>query len=118
MILQPLVENAIVHGFKEKESGLIKIVARKVEENAEIVVWDNGRGIEEKILEDLKNFSFEDNKTTGIGLNNIAKRLSYFYGVERPLYIESNVEGGTKVIIKVPFITDYSKLPKNEVNTL
>lgn len=118
MILQPLVENAIVHGFKEKESGLIKIMAHKVKENVEIVVWDNGSGIEEEILEDLKNFSFEDNKTTGIGLSNIAKRLSYFYGVERPLYIESNVEGGTKVIIKVPFITDYSKLPKNEVNTL
>jgi len=118
MILQPLVENAIIHGFKESEYGIIKILAKKNEDMVIIEVSDNGKGIEKETLEDLKNFSFEHNKTTGIGINNIAKRLSYFYNIESPLYIDSNSEGGTTVTIKVPFITDISKLPKQEVNNI
>jgi len=116
MILQPLVENAIIHGFKEKESGEIKILAKKNENQAIIEVIDNGRGIDFATIENLKNSSFEETKTTGIGLSNIAKRLSFFYRIANPLTIEANPQGGTKVTIRVPFLTEISQLPKQEVD--
>ncbi len=116
MILQPLVENAIIHGFKEKENGEIRICARKNENQAIIEVIDNGIGIDPNTLENLKNLSLsEETKTTGIGLRNIAKRLSYFYNIENPLNIEKRPEGGTKVVICIPFVTDILQLPKREV---
>ncbi|AEM72718.1 putative signal transduction histidine kinase [Caldicellulosiruptor acetigenus 6A] len=118
MILQPLVENAIIHGFKEKECGEIKINAKKIQDQAVIEVVDNGQGIAIETIENLKNSSFEKNKTTGIGLSNIAKRLSFFYNIQNPLSIEANTQGGTKVTIKVPFITEISQLPKQEVDTI
>ncbi|ADQ41872.1 signal transduction histidine kinase, LytS [Caldicellulosiruptor acetigenus I77R1B] len=118
MILQPLVENAIIHGFKEKECGEIKVNAKKIQDQAVIEVVDNGQGIDIETIENLKNSSFEKNKTTGIGLSNIAKRLSFFYNIQNPLSIEANPQGGTKVTIKVPFITEISQLPKQEVDTI
>ena len=116
MILQPLVENAIIHGFKEKESGEIKILAKKNYNQAIIEVIDNGRGIDFATIENLKNSSFEETKTTGIGLSNIAKRLSFFYRIANPLTVEANPQGGTKVTIRVPFLTEISQLPKQEVD--
>lgn len=116
MILQPLVENAIIHGFKEKENGEIKILAKKDGSKAIIEVIDNGCGIDTDTIENLKNSSFEESNTTGIGLSNIAKRLSFFYKISNPLNIEKNPHGGTKVTICIPFLTQISQLPKQEVD--
>jgi len=118
MILQPLVENAIIHGFKERECGEIKIAAWKIQNQAVIEVIDNGQGIDIDVIENFKNLAFENNKTTGIGLSNIAKRLSFFYNIQNPMSIEANPQGGTKVTIKVPFITEISQLPEQEVDII
>ncbi len=98
LILQPLVENSIKHGFfKSNSKGTIKLIASQNSEGVILIVQDDGDGIEEEkiplLLEGLISNS-------GIGLYNVNKRLKSFYG--RGLNIESQLGKGTKITIFIP----------------
>jgi sensor histidine kinase YesM len=99
MIIQLLVENAIIHGISSLDKkGVIKIEGKKNGNLGVIIVEDNGVGMTE---EDEK---IRDNKTTtGLGLANIRKRLELYYNRQDLLKIESSLGNGTKVCITVPF---------------
>jgi two-component system sensor histidine kinase LytS len=93
--IQPLVENAIVHGIKNiNRTGIIQIRVKEEfdgeQRHARITVEDNGVG-----LETAHRDGQEDH--AGLALRNIEQRLSYHYGRERPLEIESNQGIGTKI---------------------
>ncbi len=87
MILQPLVENALIHGFNLNETtsilqptAQIKIVAKKEEDAIIISVHDNGAGID---IEQAKRCLTDESKTSSdghIGLKNVYKRLQYSFG--------------------------------------
>lgn len=114
--LQPIVENAIYHGIKNKRNGgNVKISAfMKNQDEIEIVVEDNGIGIEEnKLLEIrktlLKPESTEDNENNiniqkGFGINNVNERIKLYFGEEYGLNIDSTWQEGTKVSIKIPIV--------------
>jgi two-component system sensor histidine kinase YesM len=114
--LQPIVENAIYHGIKNKKNGgSVKISAfMKNEDEIEIVVEDNGIGIKEnKLLEIrktlLKSDSTEDNENNiniqkGFGINNVNERIKLYFGEEYGLNIDSTWQEGTKVSIKIPMV--------------
>ncbi|NDL67692.1 cache domain-containing sensor histidine kinase [Anaerotalea alkaliphila] len=102
-ILQPIVENCIFHGFEDfDKQGLIRISARLAEEFLYIVVEDNGAGMTEKQMEELKQVNDPEKKYSEIGVRNIDERIKFYCGKEYGLQIESKVGEGTMVTIKLP----------------
>ncbi|MBP3470173.1 MAG: histidine kinase, partial [Lachnospiraceae bacterium] len=110
MILQTLVENAILHGIEEKEysdtenGAAIRVCASLDGENLQIEVWDNGIGmIEERIHEvfsaEQKN---EKRKMNRVGLYNVDQRIKLYFGKKYGLSIKSTPGLSTTVTIKMP----------------
>ncbi len=107
LILQPLVENSIYHGIREKEGeGMIGITGRKAE-NGDILlcVEDNGVGILPEQLKNLqeKLVSGEKVHQEGYGIFNVNQRIQLNYGVPYGLSIWSQAGKGTKVEIRMPY---------------
>ena len=83
LVLQPLVENAIYHGIKYKETkGNLKIYARPVDGRVEIVVADDGIGMDEDVMEHIFDEHRKEQKRNGVGVPNVQKRLKLQYGSE------------------------------------
>lgn len=98
LVLQPIVENAVKHGILEKEkNGNIKISIKENDECITIKVEDDGIGISKDKLTAILD---ENSTGKSVGIRNVNKRLKriYGYGIE----IESQVEKGTTVCIKIP----------------
>lgn len=101
MILQPFVENAIKHGLEPKEEkGLLEITIKNQDFIIEIMVRDNGVGMQPDKLRNIMN-SYRDvlhGIHTGIGISNVLRRLEIRYG-EQVVDIKSTPEVGTTVRI-------------------
>jgi sensor histidine kinase YesM len=97
LILQPLVENAYIHGLSGlEEGGKIFIDVHKNAPFVEIIVQDTGVGMtRERIQEILSNNS-------GIGIKNVRDRLELFYHQHNLFHVESEVGHGVKITIKIP----------------
>ncbi len=109
LLLQPIVENAILHGLEERETGgLVKICIYKKEERERehimIEVSDNGCGMTAQKQEELMlNIEVKDSgRTKSIGLYNINQRLKLSYGQEYRLKILSRIGEGTMVQMSIP----------------
>lgn len=90
LIIQPVVENAIVHGIEPLEqNGKITIVVEKLAKHIYIRVRDNGHGIDEDVIKKIKTAK---KPGMGIGLPNVKQRLKYFSN-EESFFIESSAEG-------------------------
>lgn len=99
LLLQPLVENAIIHGISEiDEKGIIEIDAYK-DAYMYIVVSDNGIGMGKEQKDNLKHKKRD--KYSSIGVQNVYERIKLYYGSECDLIIESTVGVGTKIILKI-----------------
>ena len=90
--LQPIVENAIRHGVRIREEGIVRVSTRRTAECHEIVVDDNGEGFDTKILENA------DEKH--IGIRNVRERVQKMCGGQ--LLIDSRIGEGTRVTIRIP----------------
>jgi quercetin dioxygenase-like cupin family protein/ligand-binding sensor protein len=106
MTLMILVENAILHGFKDVYGqGHLKIRGDVVGDKAIIEVIDNGTGIPVDVIRSmkvLKDQSLGLSIHRGIGLKNIYHRLDHYYGGQAAFNIEHLAEGGTRAIIELP----------------
>lgn len=108
LILQPLLENALIHGFRNKtEAGIIEIKAYQVPEYVMIEITDNGEGISQTDLEklnrgDFRKMSERGGHTTGLGLGNVYDRLKHFFETDGIMTFESVINEYTRVIIKLP----------------
>jgi len=79
-ILQPLVENAVIHGISEKEAGgVIYIRIRKRNGNMLISVADTGQGMSPEHLKEIQEALTARGKGLGIGLGNIYRRITAYY---------------------------------------
>lgn len=109
MTLQPLIENAYIHGIGElEEGGIIGLRTKKEDDCLIVTVWDTGKGMsKEQIVKILKNKSTDksDKKdkghTTGIGVDNVLKRLRLYYGKYDVMDIKCS-DGKTEFILKLP----------------
>ncbi|TCL00070.1 histidine kinase/DNA gyrase B/HSP90-like ATPase [Natranaerovirga hydrolytica] len=100
--LQPLVENAIIHGLEPKEEGgKVKIVVRKKGNFAVIDIIDSGLGIPKKLLKELQNKTFELT-SKNIGIKNTQQRIILFTKNEHAFIIKSKEKMGTLVRITLP----------------
>ena len=103
-ILQPIMENSVIHGFEDGSHGFsIRIRAFCREGKLLLYVQDNGKGMDEQELELLRE-SMERTETEegSIGLANVHQRIRLFYGEEYGLRINSRAEFGTEVEISLP----------------
>jgi two-component system sensor histidine kinase YesM len=109
LTLQPLVENALYHGIKNKRNGGTIIVrAQSVGPNlVRLEVQDDGVGFTPYKLAQIRDMLNDDAgeislKEGGFGLENVHKRIKLYYGKQYGLYIQSEYLGGTQVVARIP----------------
>lgn len=104
-ILQPFVENAIFHGLTGDEKDYyVRIQADKIDDSIEFVVIDNGIGIDEETIEKITNGQNQGRNLNSVGIYNVMNRLSLYFGESYKIKIESILEVGTKITVKIPVI--------------
>ncbi|QTH40596.1 sensor histidine kinase [Cohnella sp. LGH] len=103
LVLQPIVENSILHGILEKENGTgrIQVKAECQGEELELSVTDDGPGIEEEVLKNILN-SDKRSRNSGYGIKNVNERIKLYYGSEYGLEYRSVYGEGTTVRIRLP----------------
>jgi signal transduction histidine kinase len=95
MLLLPLVENALHHGFTGEETAAhLGIVATARNGRLKVTVWDNGQGMPP---------GWSASNTSGLGLANTRRRLLACYGEDQALEFESGVGVGTTVHVRMPW---------------
>ncbi|MEF2245789.1 sensor histidine kinase [Paenibacillus sp. IITD108] len=110
MILQPLVENSIIHGL-ERGKGQIKISVHisVLPDTILIQVMDNGKGFTDEQIENIKSSYLEHQivaaERQGIGLSNVLKRLRLYFGPQFHWSITSRSYESTVVALYLPFET-------------
>ncbi len=107
LVLQPLVENALYHGIKNKRGKGKLVVTGKRERTTMIFsVEDNGIGFQkdrlEKVLKEMNGQKKPEDLPTVYGLYNVNKRLQLYYGVQDCIHIESAYMNGTTVSFTLP----------------
>ncbi|WP_042461882.1 sensor histidine kinase [Neobacillus dielmonensis] len=102
--LQPLVENAIHYGFPgSKTKGTITITIFSKDEQLQIIVADDGKGIPEEKLGLLGKQVLDSKKGSGTAIFNITERLKGIYNGQAHLRIQSKVDQGTTITISIPY---------------
>ena len=106
LLIQPLLENAIIHGVGQKGSrdGVIAVSARTKKGKLVIEVEDNGAGMTMEKAERLLSEAHDLKKGVHIGIKNIDERIKLYYGQAYGIRIESSPGEGTKAMINVPVI--------------
>ncbi|CAM3570255.1 sensor histidine kinase [Erysipelothrix urinaevulpis] len=108
LILQPLIENSILHGINEKtdKKGTIKITAYQDIESIVIEIEDDGIGMSEAKLNSILN----KEKVDGFGVHNVNERLTIRFGETYGLFYDSIHSGGTRVTMRIPIISTLDEL--------
>ncbi|TLS36001.1 sensor histidine kinase [Pseudalkalibacillus caeni] len=118
LTLQPIVENAIKHGIKDKdEDCVVKIIIKKAASGVEITVKDNGQGIKQDRLKLIGENSMESETGTGFALYNINRRLTMMFGEKAALNIKSEFGLGTEVFFFIPGMEDNSGKINQSINS-
>ena len=101
LVIQPLVENAIIHGLVDRDSGQIKIDIERIKNQLILTVSDDGCGIEKERMEQINRR--DRNKLTGhLGIYNVDTIIRLHYGQKYGLHVSAIDTGGTKVIVTLP----------------
>lgn len=109
LLLQPFIENAIVHGFSEKSTGEITIRAGMINQCIIIKISDNGKGMTEQQLLELNHIlknGTEETSYNRVGLMNVAKRIKLSYGPNADINLRLNDNGGITIVVQFPIDSD------------
>lgn len=104
-LMQPIIENSVVHGLKSvEEGGDISLKAEKESGILRIIIEDNGCGMDEEQIQHVINSlnEVEDCDGQHIGLKNVHHRIKLFYGEDYGMIINSTFGKGTRVEITLP----------------
>jgi LytS/YehU family sensor histidine kinase len=102
LLLQPIVENSIKYGYKNKAQLQIKINAEVKDNFLVVIVEDDGAGIEKEELDKLNELLHkETNDTDHVGLFNTARRLILQFGEDSSIHLDSEVGCGTRITISI-----------------
>ncbi|HIT89951.1 MAG TPA: sensor histidine kinase [Candidatus Merdenecus merdavium] len=106
LILQPIVENAIVHGLTsvEEDIGHLQIIVKKMEHHIYLEVIDDGEGMSREEIEQVLHAKEKREDNYSIGIENVYHRIKLHYGSMGSLEISSEVGSYTKVIMKIPVV--------------
>lgn len=105
-IIQPFVENSIIHGFKDKEDeGIVRLIIRKIDnengtDRLSVCIKDNGCGFDPASITEGGG---ENDAANHIGIQNIHRRLELNYGSDYELDIKSSPGKGTQILFLIPW---------------
>jgi len=103
LLMQPFIENAIIHGFEgEIENATVWITMKKSDENIVIKIRDNGRGMPKESVEQINTGNIEGKDRTHIGMGNVITRMKMYYGVDASVKAESVLGDGTTITLTIP----------------
>lgn len=105
LIIQPLVENAVVHGMENKQDGVtVNLKITSDQDQVRVSVSDNGYGMTPERLEEVIQLTTDPEEPTRsrIGLRNVHQRLILCYGENAGLKISSDYGKGTKIVFYIP----------------
>lgn len=110
-ILQPIVENSIVHGIdKGNGYGTIILTGKKQANKMLITIQDDGAGMSviqlKKLIDKMSIHTYAEEDTGGNGLINVHRRIVLRYGNQYGIKIESNLEQGTTISLTLPLIIE------------
>ena len=109
LLIQPLVENSFCHGLENRdEGGFIYILINSDEKNNDLIITieDNGIGMSEEKLNEVRTRLKEntvENFSNSIGMINVNQRIKLYYGQSYGLTVDSKINKGTVVTIRLPF---------------
>lgn len=106
LILQPIIENSIYHGIKNRiDRGKITITVEKVDETQiQLTVMDNGYGMRQSQIDEL--YHSMQHESNSVGLKNVYQRLNLFYRSKAKVIIESELDEWTKISIIIPMVEE------------
>lgn len=108
LTLQPIVENALYHGIKNKRGkGKITVTAEKEGETIRFLVSDNGRGMTEEVLSHVRRIidgSETDSSQNGFGMANVEQRIRLNFGRPYGVQVDSVFGRGTEVAVLIPAV--------------
>jgi LytS/YehU family sensor histidine kinase len=115
LILQPIVENSIIHGFEDMDSGgLITVKADQFDDCLLIEIQDNGKGMDPKtagmLLSDINE---QKGRFSNIGLKNVHDRIKLRYGPGFGLDVTSEKSKGTLITVKLPSKKEDNQVAEN-----
>jgi two-component system sensor histidine kinase LytS len=104
LTLQPLVENAIKHGFKDKEQNcILNITIYKRNNVTYISVKDNGKGMSKDRASQISQTPIQSEKGSGLAIYNVNRRLTMMFGEKAALKIVSEPDKGTEIAFSIPY---------------
>ena len=108
LLLQPIVENAFVHGLKDRRAGGQITVRVELGENLRITVADNGCGIPAQKLAEIRQqlSAYDPASQSHIGVANVNQRIQLYYGAAYGITVESEDGRGTQVTLNLPRRSD------------
>lgn len=121
MLLQPVVENSIFHGFGDEAIEDCQILVRcaRIKDKIVIAIEDNGAGIDEGKMLELLSESFSNHRSfSGIGLKNIDERIKLNYGGDYGMAIDSKPFHGTLVKLTLPYILTNKEVHGDAQNSI
>lgn len=110
MLLQPIVENSILHAFENvKMGGMIEVKADvRQDGKLHLSIRDNGQGMDEERLKQMRDeIANARADSRSIGISNVANRLRIYYHGEASMELYSSIEKGTEVLLVIPYRTEF-----------
>lgn len=103
LVLQPLIENAIYHGLKYKESkGMLILKGYGLEDDIIFEIIDNGVGMDQDTMEHIFERHKVNYRSNGVGVHNVERRIRLSYGQEYGISYKSKLGEGTVATVKIP----------------
>ena len=104
LLLQPFVENAIIHGFERgQDQYLLEVILKKADEGMEMVIRDNGKGMDAETVSTINAGDVVKGEEKGhIGINNAINRIHIYCKAREKIRIESELNMGTEITIWIP----------------
>lgn len=104
LLIQPFVENAIIHGFENAQGvSILDVEMKKESECLSIIIRDNGKGMEQTLVDEINSLSWQkDRGTLGIGMYNALMRLHVYCNGQETVAVKSAPGEGTEIRVTFP----------------
>lgn len=104
LLIQPFVENAIIHGFENAQDvSILDVEMKREDDRLSIVIRDNGKGMEEELVSEINSLSWQkDRGSLGIGVYNALMRLHVYCDGQETVSVTSALGKGTEIRVTFP----------------
>lgn len=104
LLMQPFIENAIIHGFEDSTENATLWISLKNEDNHIVIrIKDNGKGMSPEMVDQINKGVIEAKDRTHIGMGNVITRMNMYYADDASVSVESTMDVGTVITLKVPY---------------